>query len=92
MMKEESVEYLAHANNQVRDLDLPSWVPDPSKSGFGKGYTSALYRKFSATGHKRATIHELSEREIVLKGVFIDTVSEIGFMASPLSPQGVSCQ
>jgi hypothetical protein len=78
--------------HKVRDPDLPSWVPDPSRLSPDKSYIPALYRKFAAAGSKRATIQELSQKEIVLKGVFIDIVSDIRFMPPRLSHGGVSCQ
>jgi hypothetical protein len=84
MRKEGSVEYLIHAGHKVRDPDLLSWVPDPSRLSPDRSYIPALYRKFAAAGSKRATIQEYSQKEIVLKGLFIDIVSDISFMSPRL--------
>jgi len=89
---EESLEYLTHIGNSVKNVDLPSWVPDPANPCSPKGYVSNLYRDFDAAGCRPAAIRVHSEREIILKGIFMDTVSDIGFMPCPLSPTGVSCQ
>ncbi len=80
--------YLAHVNYTDRNPNLPSWVPDLSRHPI-RGLAFRTYHEFSCGGPAEAAIHIDSETELILKGLFVDTVSEVDLIAYPLSlPNG----
>lgn len=90
--QEKSVEYLLHKNHQLSDPELPSWVPNPSNMANGMGFVTRLYKEFSASGDKLATIQVFSDKEIILKGILIDNVSDISLVLPSHSLSGITCQ
>ena len=87
LTSERSLQYLEQTDYTSRDRELPSWVPDLTKPCV-KHLLTRTYRVFSASGDTQATIRAHPDNEIVLKGILVDTVSDIDLVAKPLQFSG----